>query len=165
MVSITDGDTLPLFLPSHLSVWHAEKTSVCRFKTSPCVPAPRPHVYMLFCDTPQESGRSELDQTPDKQWYGRLACRCQWLICETENHGRCLCLVPVIFCAQDGSGRTRDLCAKHLTEHSRGNSSATTFKADQARRRKRGGLQSPSLFWEFVGSNKCAERTLRPQKS
>ena len=25
-------------------VWHAEKTSVCRFKTSPCVPAPRPHV-------------------------------------------------------------------------------------------------------------------------
>ena len=22
-------------------VWHAEKTSVCRFKTSPCVPAPR----------------------------------------------------------------------------------------------------------------------------
>ena len=25
-------------------VWHAEKTSMCRFKTSPCVPAPRPHV-------------------------------------------------------------------------------------------------------------------------
>ena len=25
-------------------VWHAEKTSVCRFKTSPCVPAPRAHV-------------------------------------------------------------------------------------------------------------------------
>ena len=26
-------------------VWYAEKTSVCRFKTSPCVPAPRPHVF------------------------------------------------------------------------------------------------------------------------
>ena len=25
-------------------VWHAEKTSVCRFKTSLCVPAPRAHV-------------------------------------------------------------------------------------------------------------------------
>ena len=25
-------------------VWHAEKTSVCRIKTSPCVPAPRAHV-------------------------------------------------------------------------------------------------------------------------
>ena len=26
------------------AAWHAEKTSVCRFKTSPCVPAPRAHV-------------------------------------------------------------------------------------------------------------------------
>ena len=25
-------------------VWHAEKTSVCKFKTSPCVSASRPHV-------------------------------------------------------------------------------------------------------------------------
>ena len=25
-------------------VWYAEKTSVCKFKTSPCVPAPRAHV-------------------------------------------------------------------------------------------------------------------------
>ena len=26
------------------AAWHAEKTSVCRFKTSPCLPAPRAHV-------------------------------------------------------------------------------------------------------------------------
>ena len=26
------------------AAWHAEKTSVCRFKTSPCVPVPRAHV-------------------------------------------------------------------------------------------------------------------------
>ena len=26
------------------AAWHAEKTSVCRFKTSPCVPAPRAYV-------------------------------------------------------------------------------------------------------------------------
>ena len=26
------------------AAWHAEKTSVCRFKTSPCEPAPRAHV-------------------------------------------------------------------------------------------------------------------------
>ena len=26
------------------AAWYAEKTSVCRFKTSPCVPAPRAHV-------------------------------------------------------------------------------------------------------------------------
>ena len=25
-------------------LWHAEKISVCKFKTSPCVPAPRAHV-------------------------------------------------------------------------------------------------------------------------
>ena len=27
------------------TAWHAEKTSVCRFETSPCVPAPRAHVF------------------------------------------------------------------------------------------------------------------------
>ena len=26
------------------ATWHAEKTFVCRYRTSPCVPAPRPHV-------------------------------------------------------------------------------------------------------------------------
>ena len=25
-------------------VWHAAKTSVCKFRTFPCVPAPRAHV-------------------------------------------------------------------------------------------------------------------------
>ena len=33
------------------AAWHAEKTSVCRFKTSPCVPAPRalvlPHAVVV----------------------------------------------------------------------------------------------------------------------
>ena len=33
------------------AAWHAEKTSVCRFKTSPCVPAPRAHVVPVHTGT------------------------------------------------------------------------------------------------------------------
>ena len=38
------------------AAWHAEKPSVCRFKTSPCVPAPRAHVLFnmhAFCTYPR----------------------------------------------------------------------------------------------------------------
>ena len=45
MVSRTDGDPPHLSLLSSLSsVCPSQKTSVCRFKTSSCVPAPRAHV-------------------------------------------------------------------------------------------------------------------------
>ena len=45
LVSRTDGDPPPLSLlsPSPPCV-RPKNASVCRFKTSPCVPAPRPHV-------------------------------------------------------------------------------------------------------------------------
>ena len=39
-----------------VSAWHAEKTSVCRFKTSPCVPAPRAHVVTHVRVVPVHTG-------------------------------------------------------------------------------------------------------------
>ena len=39
--------------------WHAKKTSVCRFKTSPCVPAPRAHVLPHAGVVPVHTGRFE----------------------------------------------------------------------------------------------------------
>ena len=41
------------------AAWHAEKTSVCRFKTSPCVPAPRAHVLPHAVVVPVHTGTFE----------------------------------------------------------------------------------------------------------
>ena len=41
------------------AAWHAENASVCRFKTSPCVPAPRAHVLSHAGVVPVHTGRFE----------------------------------------------------------------------------------------------------------
>ena len=41
------------------AAWHAEKTSVCRFKTSPCVPAPRALCYHMRAWCRYTRGRFE----------------------------------------------------------------------------------------------------------
>ena len=41
------------------AAWHAEKTSVCRIKTSPSAPAPRAHVFPHAGVVPVHTGRFE----------------------------------------------------------------------------------------------------------
>ena len=57
MVSRTDGDPPPLSLLSlPLLRVSVPKTSVCRFETSPCVPAPRAHVVTHVLVVPVHTG-------------------------------------------------------------------------------------------------------------
>ena len=68
---------------------------------------------------------------------------------ESKSQGQgYLDLGPVILYKEDGS--TRALCAKCGTEHNGGVSSAGTFKLEQARPRKRGGLQSHPFGDDWV---------------
>ena len=54
-LTVTSPSTLPLFLPPLLRV-SVPETSVCRFKTSPSVPAPRPHVVTHVRVVPVHTG-------------------------------------------------------------------------------------------------------------
>ena len=87
------------------------------------------------------------------------------LACETKIQGRrYLNLVPVIFHAEDGSGRNRDLCAQCWTEHFGTVSSGRSCRWEQAQlQKKEEGFRVARLG--IVGLNKwCVESALRPQK-
>ena len=108
-----------------------------------------------------KGGRSGWDVTLEEgvssgalQEGGTLAYRCQGLTCETKYQGRRYWdLVPLILYAENGSGRTRGLCAKCWTEHNGGVSSARSLRSEPAQhRKKKEGFTMTRLL--FVGSNK-----------
>ena len=88
---------------------------------------------LVVCNRPQEDGGSVRDQdwTPEERIAlhthvedGKLLYRFQGLTCDKKNQRRRYWdLVPVVFCAEDGSGHTRDFFSNRWTEHNGGVSS------------------------------------------
>ena len=97
-------------------------------------------VEHVVCELPQEGRRSGWDQTLHERvaFDEELTYSGQGLTCEATNHRRrCLDQVSVVFHPKDGSERTRDLCAKCLTEHNVFRRSARSFRSEQARGRNK----------------------------